>query len=133
MLSDVTLEEDLNTNKTIYIESDSTLDLSGHDLEFTGTGYICVCGNANVNLIIKDSAATTEPVVSDDYSTVTYNAGKIKATTDSVIWAFQGATVTLENGIIDASEGTYGIKLGNANTFNPKKMCSQIKSDIIKI
>ena len=111
---DLTLQSDVDTGTcsvSVTGSNSPTLDLNGHTLNL---GSRCInASGTSASLTIKDSTATTEPVVSDDYSTVTYTAGKIKSTGVYVIEATKGVTVTLESGIIDASEGTYGIKLGN--------------------
>ena len=80
--------------------SDIILDLNGKTLN-AGERLI-----SQGNLTITDSTAASEPVVSADYSDVTYNSGKIEVSV--AVYADYGGTVTLKSGsIISKYLGAY--------------------------
>jgi len=92
----------------VTISNTCTLDLNGMTLDL-GNNNLTV-NTASGNLTIRDSTATTAPIVSDDYSTVTYTAGEIKSTTNP-LYAFNAATITLESGKITSTAGQ-GVVVG---------------------
>ena len=106
-----TAEPDISVPSTQKI----TLDLNGNTLDL-GVSTLEVEGD----LIIQDSTATAEPVVSADYETITYEAGKILYTgSGTAIVPKNGGTVTLKSGIVDASAGGTGIYAsGNCHPEN---------------
>ena len=79
-------------NVVIPKVSDITLDLNGKIFN-AGENLI-----SKGNLTIIDSTVTSEPTVSADYETVTYNSGKIEVT--KTVFATSGGTVTLKSGSI---------------------------------
>ena len=90
----ITLDKNYTEDLTIAAGKDVTLDLAGKTL----TGRVISEGNVT----IKDSTATAAPVVSDDYKTVTYSAGKIYYTgTRAAVQALNGGTIKLESGIVE--------------------------------
>ena len=95
VLSDVTLENALvvPAGKTV------TLDLNGKTI----TGKVA----SNGALTIVDSTADKEPVVSNDYNTVTYESGKI-ISARTAVQAQLGGTITVKSGTIE-STGNIGI------------------------
>lgn len=97
----VTLLEDTDESESVTVRADKkvTLDLNGKTLNL-GAQTMRVSGN----LTVKDSTATAEPVVSADYETVSYEAGKIVYTGSGTAMIVQdGGSVTLLSGIVDAS------------------------------
>ena len=96
-----TAEPDISVPSTQKI----TLDLNGNTLDLEASTLV-----VEGDLIIQDSTATAEPVVSADYETITYEAGKILYTgSGTAIVPENGGTVTLKSGIVDASAGGTGI------------------------
>lgn len=96
-----TEEPDISVPSTQKI----TLDLNGNTLDLEASTLV-----VEGDLIIQDSTATAEPVVSADYKTITYEAGKILYTgSGTAIVPENGGTVTLKSGIVDASAGGTGI------------------------
>ena len=95
LLKDFT-EEDVVIPKL----SDITLDLNGKTFN-AGEKLI-----SQGNLTIIDSTAMSEPMVSADYETVTYNSGKIEVSVAA--YAAFGGTVTLKSGsIVSTYLGAY--------------------------
>ena len=95
LLKDFT-EEDVVIPKL----SDVTLDLNGKTFN-AGEKLI-----SQGNLTIIDSTAMSEPMVSADYETVTYNSGKIEVSVAA--YAAFGGTVTLKSGsIVSTYLGAY--------------------------
>lgn len=90
----VKLLKDFTENNLPNATKTMTLDLNGHTLT---TNRLVSQGD----LTIVDSTVTEEPVVSNDYGTVTYESGKIKVTGTAVYAAF-GGTVTLKSGTIES-------------------------------
>ena len=96
---DWTLENDVTLSNSLIIKGDVTIDLNGHNITTDKT--ITVTGKAT----LRDSKATTAPVVSEDYKTVTYDSGKINYTGKNTgIIVMEGGIFTLESGTI-ASKG----------------------------
>ena len=95
LLKDFT-EEDVVIPKV----SDITFDLNGKTFN-AGEKLI-----SQGNLTIIDSTAMSEPMVSADYETVTYNSGKIEVSVAA--YAAFGGTVTLKSGsIVSTYLGAY--------------------------
>ena len=86
------LKDFTEANVVIPKVSDITLDLNGKIFN-AGENLI-----SKGNLTIIDSTVTSEPTVSADYETVTYNSGKIEVT--KTVFATSGGTVTLKSGSI---------------------------------
>ena len=86
--------ETLSYDVAIGANQDIVLDLNGKTI--TTSKYFDTYGK----LEVKDSSATSLPTVSEDYSTVTYQSGKI-VMTDYSIYAFDGGQFTLTNGTIE--------------------------------
>ena len=94
------LKDFTEANVVIPKVSDITLDLNGKIFN-AGENLI-----SKGNLTIIDSTVTSEPTVSADYETVTYNSGKIEVTKN--VSATSGGTVTLKSGsIISTYLGAY--------------------------
>ena len=94
------LKDFTEANVVIPKVSDITLDLNGKIFN-AGENLI-----SKGNLTIIDSTVTSEPTVSADYETVTYNSGKIEVT--KAVFATSGGTVTLKSGsIISTYLGAY--------------------------
>ncbi|MCC8102078.1 MAG: hypothetical protein LIP11_07395, partial [Clostridiales bacterium] len=99
----ITLTADTTESGSITVASGKNivLDLAGHTVTM-GSYTVSVYGS----LTIQDSTATTEPSISDDYETVTYTSGKITSTTTgTTVTAFNGGTVTLAGGTVEATRG----------------------------
>lgn len=96
--SPVVLESDTSENVTIDSGKTITMDLNGKTLTLSSTMIV------KGNLTVQDSTAKTEPVVSSNYETVSYTAGKILYTGNgTAILPQNGGTFTLLSGIVDAS------------------------------
>ena len=94
----VVLLKDTEESVSIASSDDIVLDLNGNVLTLPGT--MTVDGNVTV----QDSTVTAGPVVSSDYESVEYDAGKIVYTGNSTaIIPQNGGSFTLLSGIIDAS------------------------------
>lgn len=111
----VKLNKDYTGNVDIPAGVTATLDLNGKTL----TGRVVSKGD----LTIKDSTATSEPVVNSDYEGVTYSSGKIICNDheEQAVLASENGTVTIESGWIDsAGDGIYACsnKTG-ADGMNP--------------
>ena len=110
----VTLLKDTKESVNIASDNDIVLDLNGNVLTLPGT--MTVDGNVTV----QDSTVTAGPVVSSDYESVEYDAGKIVYTGNSTaIIPQNGGSFTLLSGIIDASAaGTAIYANGNQSPEN---------------
>ena len=112
---EIILLSNVAENNLPYVNETITLDLNGKTLS---TDKLVSQGN----LTIIDSTAVSAPQVSADYSTVTYNSGKINVSI--AVHAAFGGTVTLKSGSIVSSDlGAYvqGDTTGNSiisSTFN---------------
>ena len=94
----VVLLKDTEESVSIASSDDIVLDLNGNVLTLPST--MTVDGNVTV----QDSTVTAGPVVSSDYESVEYDAGKIVYTGNSTaIIPQNGGSFTLLSGIIDAS------------------------------
>ena len=94
----VVLLKDTEESVSIASSDDIVLDLNGNVLTLPDT--MTVDGNVTV----QDSTVTAGPVVSSDYESVKYDAGKIVYTGNSTaIIPQNGGSFTLLSGIIDAS------------------------------
>lgn len=108
------LGKDFTESVTIPAEKNITLDLNGHNLNWTNSDpknkktTIDVSGG----LIVKDSTATKAPVVSNDYKTVNYKAGRICCDINT-IRAISGGTFELQSGIVESTGGIAVSALGN--------------------
>lgn len=103
-ITEIKLTDNLTEDVTIEADKNITLDLNGNTL----TGRVVVKGK----LTIKDETAKSDPVVSDDYKTVTYESGKITTTADAVVPA-EGGIVILESGTIESTVNCGVYALGN--------------------
>ena len=110
----VVLLKDTEESVSIASSDDIVLDLNGNVLTLPGT--MTVDGNVTV----QDSTVTAGPVVSSDYESVEYDAGKIVYTGNSTaIIPQNGGSFTLLSGIIDASAaGTAIYANGNQSPEN---------------
>ena len=112
----VKLLKDTKENVSVVSGKNLTLDLNGKTL--TEDKVMIVSGN----LTIMDSTATSEPVVSSDYGTVTYDSGAIVNTRNESPWGDchtivvnGGGQLTLKSGAIQ-STGNCGVYVnGNLN------------------
>ena len=113
----VKLLKDTKENVSVASDKNFTLDLNGKTL--TEDKVMIVSGN----LTIVDSTATSEPVVSSDYGTVTYDSGAIINTKNESPWGDchaivvnNGGQLTLNSGMIQ-STGNCGVYVnGNLNS-----------------
>ena len=94
------------------------LDLNGKTLSVTEP--VKVYGNGT-SLTVKDSSAAADPSVSEDFSTVTYEAGKIVNTRTErsanavTIEARNGASFVLESGILESVKNYTVAVYGNTS------------------
>ena len=110
----VVLLKDTEESVSIASSDDIVLDLNGNVLTLPST--MTVDGNVTV----QDSTVTAGPVVSSDYESVEYDAGKIVYTGNATaIIPQNGGSFTLLSGIIDASAaGTAIYANGNRSPEN---------------
>lgn len=95
----VKILSDINeTTKSYTIQKNITLDLNGHDVNIQS-----LTANNGAVLTLEDNTATTEPIVSSDYNTVTYTAGTMKLAKN--ITANNGACITVNSGKYTTSSG----------------------------
>ena len=110
----VTLLKDTKESVNIASDNDIVLDLNGYVLTLTDTMKV------DGNLTVQDNTVTTGPIVSSDYESVEYDAGKIVYTGNATaIIPQNGGSFTLLSGIIDASAaGTAIYANGNQSPEN---------------
>ena len=110
----VTLLKDTKESVNIASDNDIVLDLNGYVLTLTDTMKV------DGNLTVQDNTVTTGPIVSSDYESVEYDAGKIVYTGNATaIIPQNGGSFTLLSGIIDASAaGTAIYANGNRSPEN---------------
>ena len=108
---------------TIPVGKELTLDLNGQTLETSNT--ILVNGNLTVmDATAMDATATVSPSISNDYETVTYDAGKIynnKAARDPgavVITVRDGGRLTHNSGTLESSKNYTVAVYGETRTAN---------------
>lgn len=101
-----------NTNETVTVEAGKniTLDLKGKTVTGKDNAAVLVNGGS---LTVKDSTVTAEPVVSDDYKTVTYTSGVLEAGAGKqhAVQVYNSGTFVLESGTV-SSTGNCGIYAG---------------------
>ncbi|HIV02056.1 MAG TPA: S-layer homology domain-containing protein [Candidatus Aphodoplasma excrementigallinarum] len=95
----VVLNRDTTENVTVDADDELTFDLNGHVM----TGLLTVNGS----LVLEDSTATEEPVVSSDYETVTYTSGKIISSGTAVL-VENGGSFVMKSGMVE-STGNIGV------------------------
>ena len=95
----VVLNKNTTENVTVDADDELTFDLNGHVM----TGLLTVNGS----LVLEDSTATEEPVVSSDYETVTYTSGKIVNSGTAVI-VENGGSFVMKSGMVE-STGNIGV------------------------
>lgn len=113
----VKLACDVTANVTIPQGVTATIDLAGHTLTAQDQKAILVNGG---NLTLRDSTATTAPVVSKDRLSVTYASGKVVATSGVGITVTGGGSLTMESGTVEsiAKDGVFvGAQGGGKGTF----------------
>ena len=120
----IVLLKNRTENITIPEGRSVTLDLNGKTLSCTEPVRVSGSGTA---LTVQDSTAETEPVVSEDFKTVSYKAGKIINTVSSrvninnavTLVVQNGASFTLESGILESVKnytvGVYGNTVPGGN------------------
>ena len=110
----VALLKDTKESVNIASDNDIVLDLNGYVLTLTDTMKV------DGNLTVQDNTVTTGPIVSSDYESVEYDAGKIVYTGNATaIIPQNGGSFTLLSGIIDASAaGTAIYANGNQSPEN---------------
>ena len=93
----IILTEDVSLASAYTVDAGETitLDLAGFNITAASTSAFIVNGK----LIIKDSTAVTSPVVSSDYSSVTYTSGEITSSKTTVL-AQNGGQVIVESGSV---------------------------------
>ena len=99
-----------DTTESFRIDSDQTITLDLNGRTVTTTSVIVVEGD----LTIVDGTATTDPQVSDDFESVTYESGTIKGESN-VIQAQNGGTITLKSGTVHSTSGNGMNVLGNTD------------------
>lgn len=107
----IILTEDVSLASAYTVDAGETitLDLAGFNITAASTSAFIVNGK----LIIKDSTAVTSPVVSSDYSSVTYTSGEITSSKTTVL-AQNGGQVIVESGSV-ISTGNIAL-YANGNT-----------------
>ena len=116
----IRLTESFSVSQQITIPEGKvlTLDLNGQTLTTSDTILV------NGNLTVMDATATVPPSISDDYETVTYNAGKIynnANTRDSkavVITVRNGGQLTHNSGTLESFKNYTVAVYGETRTAN---------------
>ena len=99
----ITLLDNADETVTVGAGKNITLDLNGKTV--TGQTGVAVLVDGG-SLTVWDSTVTAEPVVSDDYKTVTYNSGVLEAGSDKhAVQVYNGGTFVLESGTVRCTGG----------------------------
>ena len=121
----ITMVNDAQLSSAVEINKELTLDLAGHTI--TGSASALSAIAVTGNLTITDSTAKEEPVVSPDYQTVDYEAGKIEIASSkgAAVSVQEGGQLTVEGGIL---ENTGNIGLGVHGNSDPETWSTPIGS-----
>ena len=121
----ITMVNDAQLNSAVEINKELTLDLAGHTI--TGSASALSAIAVTGNLTITDSTAKEEPVVSPDYETVDYEAGKIEIASSkgAAVSVQEGGQLTVEGGIL---KNTKNIGLGVHGNSDPETWSTPIGS-----
>lgn len=116
----ITLEKDITLPSDVTLDQDVSINLNGHNISTSGS--ITITGNVT----LYDSTAVTEPVISEDYESVTYTSGKIDSNTSATsIRVTNGGSFTIESGTIE-SDGTAVYAIGNTAADNRTAINSSV-------
>lgn len=116
----ITLEKDITLSSDVTLDQDVSINLNGYNISTSGS--ITITGNVT----LYDSTAVTEPVISEDYESVTYKSGKIDSNTSATsIRVTNGGSFTIESGTIE-SDGTAVYAIGNTAADNRTAINSSV-------
>lgn len=116
----ITLTEDITLSSDVTLDQDVSINLNGHNISTSGS--ITITGDVT----LYDSTAVTEPVISEDYESVTYKSGKIDSDTSATsIRVTNGGSFTIESGTIE-SDGTAVYAIGNTAADNRTAINSSV-------
>ena len=113
----ITMVSDTQLDSAVVMNKELTLDLAGYTI--TGSASALSAIAVTGNLTITDSTAKEEPVVSPDYETVDYEAGKIEIASSkgAAVSVQEGGQLTVEGGIL---KNTRNIGLGVHGNSDPE-------------
>lgn len=116
----ITLKDDITLSSDVTLDQDVSINLNGHNISTSGS--ITITGDVT----LYDSTAVTEPVISEDYESVTYKSGKIDSDTSATsIRVTNGGSFTIESGTIE-SDGTAVYAIGNTAADNRTAINSSV-------